>query len=882
LVTVDSDDGATQWTLSKASGTLIADYVNMNRSNATGGASFYLGANSTATGSTGWVIDNTAPTNPTTFNGWSTSGKTTSITSGNFYNYPNPHFEWDGATDTQSGVAGYYVYFGTDETANPVIAGSWQTEVTYTSSTSLSSGSTYYFRIRTKDNTGNISSAQSMFTYGFDTTAPSPPSFVAASPSGYTSTNSFSFSWPAASDTGGSGVAGYQYKRGNGVDSWSATQTQRTASSIESYQSGVNIFLVRTIDNAANASATVQTNYYYYASAPSKPTSLTAHPSLSDENSFYFTWTAPVHPLDIVDYGYSVNDYPSISNLTWTGNNSTTLPADSYAVSQGTNTLYLVARDESGAYAFDPANVASTTFQCTTPAPPAPVAISISDSSNRSASIWSLTLTWDAGGGQNPATFDHYLVERSVNGVDFSSIATTSSSAYIDASGLNNTTEYTYRVRAVDNAGSQSSPSQTVSDTPTGLYDTPPTITSAPESTTGAATASIVWQTSRAASSFLRYGTAPDNLSVSRGQFDSVISHTINIAGLSSETTYYFQVQSLDEYRDYAADNAWSAIYSFETKAKPYISDVLVSNITLTTADISFKTSTVTQSTISYGGDLNYCSSQVDVSSAGTINHIVKLTNLTHSTTYHFKVEGLDTDGNSLSSDDYVFSTRALPVISDIESAIDNSGPKPGMKVTWKTNVPTTSSINYWPKDGTQTNEESRSQFVTDHEIIVVNLNDNTEYRYYLYGRDEIGNEARSSEDILKSQDDTRPPMISDLVIESSNQGTGDSSYSQLIISWKTDELASSQVEYGEGSSSDSYTNKTQEDATLQNTHMIIIGNLDPSRVYHLRAVSKDKAGNFGYSLDNAYITKKKTESIFDIIIDTLTRAFSWLKFLNK
>ena len=170
---------------------------------------------------------------------------------------------------------------------------------------------------------------------------------------------------------------------------------------------------------------------------------------------------------------------------------------------------------------------------------------------------------------------------------------------------------------------------------------------------------------------------------------------------------------------------------------------------------------------------------------------------------------------------------------------------------------------------------------VTSHEILITNLADNTEYRFYVYGRDELGNEVKSDTALLKSSDDTRPPKITDLMIETSNIGTGEGSSSQLIISWKSDELATSQVEYGEGSASPSYTNKTGEDATLKNSHMIIIGNLDTSKVYHLRAVSKDKAGNSGFSLDNAYITKKKTESIFDIIMRIFLKAFGWIDFLK-
>lgn len=56
LITIGSDIGASH-TLSKASGTVSADYLSISQSNATGGAAWYAGANSTDGGSnSGWIF----------------------------------------------------------------------------------------------------------------------------------------------------------------------------------------------------------------------------------------------------------------------------------------------------------------------------------------------------------------------------------------------------------------------------------------------------------------------------------------------------------------------------------------------------------------------------------------------------------------------------------------------------------------------------------------------------------------------------------------------------------------------------------------------------------------------------------------------------------
>lgn len=60
LITLDAHDGATSFTLSKASGVVSSDYLSITNSAAAGGATWYAGANSVSNGgNTGWIF--TAP-----------------------------------------------------------------------------------------------------------------------------------------------------------------------------------------------------------------------------------------------------------------------------------------------------------------------------------------------------------------------------------------------------------------------------------------------------------------------------------------------------------------------------------------------------------------------------------------------------------------------------------------------------------------------------------------------------------------------------------------------------------------------------------------------------------------------------------------------------
>ncbi len=137
-----------------------------------------------AVGVSGFVIrkDTSDPDDLSLLNAYDTSGKTTVLTSGNWYNYPNPYFEWDIPGDNplplNSGVKGYMFAFSTDDSAVP-------SELIPINSAVASgplvgnSSWTYYLRLYVEDNAGNTTAATMPFVYRYDS---APPTFVYASP----------------------------------------------------------------------------------------------------------------------------------------------------------------------------------------------------------------------------------------------------------------------------------------------------------------------------------------------------------------------------------------------------------------------------------------------------------------------------------------------------------------------------------------------------------------------------------------------------------------------------------------------------------------------------------------------------------------------------
>lgn len=72
------------------------------------------------------------------------------------------------------------------------------------------------------------------------------------------------------------------------------------------------------------------------------------------------------------------------------------------------------------------------------------------------------------------------------------------------------------------------------------------------------------------------------------------------------------------------------------------------------------------------------------------------------------------------------------------------------------------------------------------------------------------------------------------------------------VVSWLTDEPASSQVEYGR---TVDYASITAFDEQLVTSHIVGLESLEPSTVYHFRVKSTDQAGNEALSGDYTFAT---------------------------
>jgi len=778
---------------------------------------------------------------------------------------------WEAPINIGSGIEHYNIYRSTDGINFSNIA---TTQSTGYLDTTLSNTVTYYYRITSEDN-AQAESAYSSVVSDIPTGRYTTPPEILISPSVETHILSATISWTMERE-----CQGYVQYRENQNDAYWEQGKGEEAVAHEVTVVGLKrdtlyYYRIRCEDEDNNV-AYSEEDSFTTSDAPSAPTNLTVTPSSNNQNSFSFSWNAPSDiGVVISSYYYSINQEPNENNISEI--EDTELPEGPYATQQGTNTFYVLAIDSAGNFNYD--NYASVDFTANTIAPGIPTNVTIIDSSNRDLDDYALTVRFIA-----PALgeIDHYNIYRKNKREDYQQIAEVISLGYLD-SGLDNEITYSYKITAEDNAGKESAYSTIVSRRPTGKYSTPPTIVIAPHVNTGSTTATITWETDRLSNSFVQIGTN-EIYTRTQGQWDPVIKHEIVVRGLMPSTTYHYRIQSLDDpdLIDYETENSFSEDNTFTTGELPRIRDLEVTDIKYSSCIVSWITEVPSTSLIylkSEGGQERIIE---DMSVGGITVHTVRLDELIPASNYELRVSGIDEEGNTLIGEEHLFTTAVYPKVFNVELEQQKDKATGTVKVTWQTNVPTTGIIRYNKRNDSRIEEVSTAKLETNHELIISSLFDNTTYEIIVYGRDSLGSQTESNLFTFTTAIDSRPPMISNITIDTRIIGQGSKATAQLIIGWETDELASSQIEYdlgiGEGIGSKTvYSQKTKEDSNLVTTHLIIIPDLNPSQGYHFRILSEDGAGNLTISDNNIVVTDEPAENILELVLESLRRSFGWL-----
>lgn len=265
--------------------------------------------------------------------------------------------------------------------------------------------------------------------------------------------------------------------------------------------------------------------------------------------------------------------------------------------------------------------------------------------------------------------------------------------------------------------------------------------------------ATIAWTTNKPSDSRALVGLNSPTNEVTANYDPLVISHSLTISGLQPNTLYYYKVSSMLEVRNrLSGSDLFSDIYTFTTlplpdTTAPLIASVSVTNIGTNGANIQWATNEESYNTVEYGLTTSYGATKID--SNRSFLPILRLSELSPGTLYHFKVKSQDLTGNAGVSSDYTFTTidpsdTTAPIITSVVSDYIGSG---RATIMWSTNEPSDSYVEHGTTTGYGliTNND-RDINITAHTVDLKYLNQATTYHYRVKSKDNSGNLAISDD----------------------------------------------------------------------------------------------------------------------------------------
>jgi len=185
-----------------------------------------------------------------------------------------------------------------------------------------------------------------------------------------------------------------------------------------------------------------------------------------------------------------------------------------------------------------------------------------------------------------------------------------------------------------------------------------------------------------------------------------------------------------------------------------------------------------------------------------------------------------------------------------IQSGPISSTTETGATITWETDEPTTDQFEYGKTEGYGSTAPLDTNLPTSHSVTLTELDPNTTYYFKIISEDAAGNEITAKGELttLATADET-PPTISGVSVSNTNI-----TESSAIITWVTNEPATSQVQYGK---TETYGSETAENTNLTTSHTATLNGLDANTPYHYTVISRDGSGNEATFAENQPFTTK-------------------------
>ncbi len=159
----------------------------------------------------------------------------------------------------------------------------------------------------------------------------------------------------------------------------------------------------------------------------------------------------------------------------------------------------------------------------------------------------------------------------------------------------------------------------------------------------------------------------------------------------------------------------------------PAISAVTATNVTQTSASITWTTDEAATTVVRYGTSTTYGTTKQ--SSSLTTSHTMSVTGLTAGTIYHYQVESRDGTGNTSTSNDKVFTTAEAGTTLAISNVSTTNVSTSSATITWTTTLAASTVLEYGLTSGYGGNY-TNSTLTTSHSVTLTGLSANTTYHF--------------------------------------------------------------------------------------------------------------------------------------------------------
>jgi hypothetical protein len=713
--------------------------------------------------------------------------------------------------------------------------------------TGLISGTTYYFVAQSigADGATGYSAVMSFTTTG---TAPAGPPVISNVAVSSITNTSATITW--TTDQASSSLVNFGATTGYGsasplnptlVTSHSVTLTGLTLGTTYDFD-------VVSVNSGAMSSISGNSSFLTTSVVPLPPVISNVAVSSITNTSATITWTTDQASSSLVNFG-TTTGYGSASplNPTLVTSHSVTLTG----LTLGTTYDFDVVSANLGAMSSTSAN---STFTTTSVVSSPPVITNVATTNLTGTSV---TVTWTT---DQPSSSQINYGTTTAYGSSTTLDPTLVTAHSETITGLTAGTAYDFDVTSTTAASlSTTSPNSTFS-TPVSTA-TPPYVGYVAAWGINNTGATVTWSTDVLATAQMAYGTTTALGQLSPLQTAMTASHGVTLTGLNPGTEYYFVAQST------GADGAtgYSAAMNFtttgtQTTPPPVISNVTATNITNTTATITWTTDQATSSQVNYGLSTTYTNSST-LSPTLVTSHSVTLTGLAAGATYDFDVMSADSSAVSSTSANSTFSTTGTappPVISNVSSSSVTSG---SATITWTTDQASTSVVNYGPTTG-YGSTASLAPLVTSHSVTLTGLSPNTTYDFDVVSANAANASSSSTNLTFTTTSNTAPPpVLSYLAFWGVTS-------SEVTISWSTNEPATTAVAYG---TTNALGQLSPVQTALSISHGVTLTGLAAGTTYYFAAQSADGSGNTGYSTTYSFTTLAGPPTISAVTVNPAT-----------